>query len=205
MDLIPHLPPPAPLRIICRLVISHPRHFMCAYYTRARKKISFFPTNRKTEYIVIFFSSFLPPTVQFCRSSLGVEVSSTRASTTQPPKPPTPPPSFHFYRLTMARKKRQSAKTGDVKLYQSRGKAGIDEKRRRSGSDDDAMYDEVDRHHNRVDMEEEEEFLKLDGSKSNGDDESEEDDGITQGREGVFDLGAGGSSGDESDSDSDSD
>ena len=65
------------------------------------------------------------------------------------------------------------------------------------GSDDDQMYDEVDRFHNRK---EEDEFLQLDGHDDDSGDSSSEDDGITKGREGVFDLGVGGSS-DEEESD----
>ena len=97
-------------------------------------------------------------------------------------------------------KKRQTARTGDKKLYASRESEADSASSRTRGndSDDDAMYNEVDRYHNkRV----EEEYLRLD--KGSGEGEGEEDDGITHDREGVFDLGVGGSSEDEDDSDDD--
>ncbi len=85
-------------------------------------------------------------------------------------------------------------------MYKSRTSQDDDHNRGGDGSDDDAMYDEVDRFHNRK----EEEFLQLDGQS--GDDDSgrssSEDDGVTTGKEGVFDLGVGGSS-DEDESDDD--
>mmetsp|Transcript_20286 Transcript_20286/g.42428 ORF Transcript_20286/g.42428 Transcript_20286/m.42428 type:complete len:694 (-) Transcript_20286:38-2119(-) len=96
----------------------------------------------------------------------------------------------------MGRRSRHSAKTGDQSLYKSRTE---NEGAKRDDSDDDPMYNEVDRYHNRK---EEETYLKLDGN-SDDDDESSEDDGITKNREGVFDLGVGGSS-DEDDDDDDS-
>lgn len=102
----------------------------------------------------------------------------------------------------MGKRSRHSAKTGDSALYGSRSKAAADDaakKRRRDDSDDDAMYNEVDRYHNKR---EEEEYLRLD--KDDDADDSDVDDGITHGREGVFDLGVGGSS-DEDDSDDDDD
>jgi len=100
----------------------------------------------------------------------------------------------------MGRRSRHSAKTGDAALYGSRGDGdgGGEEplrggrgNKRKDDSDDDAMYDEVDRHYNRKEAEREE-FLRLDGGAEDGSSE-EEDDGITRGREGVFDLGVGGS------------
>lgn len=103
----------------------------------------------------------------------------------------------------MGKRSRHSAKTGDSALYGSRSKVAADDdaakKRRRDDSDDDAMYNEVDRYHNKR---EEEEYLRFD--KDDDADDSDVDDGITHGREGVFDLGVGGSS-DEDDSDDDDD
>ena len=101
----------------------------------------------------------------------------------------------------MGRRSRHSAKSGDQAMYKSR--TSDNNIRSRDGSDDDEMYDEVDRFHNRK----EEEFLQLDGHGDSDDDggsSSSEDDGVTKGREGVFDLGVGGSS-DEDDSDDDDD
>ena len=102
----------------------------------------------------------------------------------------------------MGRRSRHSAKSGDQAMYKSRTSQDNDNNiRSRDGSDDDEMYDEVDRFHNRK----EEEFLQLGGhgdSDDNDGSSSSEDDGVTKGREGVFDLGVGGSS-DEDDSDDD--
>jgi U3 small nucleolar RNA-associated protein 3 len=96
------------------------------------------------------------------------------------------------------RKSRNTAKTGDKKLYASREAETPLAKSSQLDSDDDQMYNEVDRYHNRR----EEEVMHLDKD----DDESEsEDDGITKGREAVFDLGVGGSSSEEDDSDDDDD
>eukprot|EP00804_Cyclotella_cryptica_P025058 CCRYP_016531-RB/>CCRYP_016531-RB protein AED:0.06 eAED:0.06 QI:189/1/1/1/0.66/0.5/4/434/675 len=79
----------------------------------------------------------------------------------------------------MGRKSRHSAKTGDKSLYQSRSSYAAD---RGDNSDDDRMYNEVERHYNEhIDRD----FLRLDDDET----EEEEDDGITTKREGVFDLG----------------
>jgi len=98
----------------------------------------------------------------------------------------------------MGRRSRHSAKTGDKSIYKSR--AEEEASNTNHDSDDDPMYNEVERYHNRK---AEESYLKLD-AKSDEEDDSSEDDGITKNREGVFDLGIGGSSeeeeGDESDS-----
>ena len=94
----------------------------------------------------------------------------------------------------MGRRSRHSAKSGDQAIYKSRESQEDDNNR--DGSDDDEMYNEVDRFHNRK----EEEFLQLDGNDDDDDGSSSEDDGVTKGREGVFDLGVGGSS-DEDESD----
>jgi len=98
----------------------------------------------------------------------------------------------------MGKRSRHSAKTGDSALYGKRTKDPSDDdaKKRRTDSDDDAMYNEVDRYHNRR---EEEEYLRFD--KDDDSDDSDVDDGITHSREGVFDLGVGGSSDDDDDDD----
>ena len=94
---------------------------------------------------------------------------------------------------TMGRRSRTSAKTGDQSIYKNRSRhqdAGAD------GSDDDGMYNEVERYHNRK---EEENYLHLD-AQSDAESSSDEDDGVTKNREGVFDLGLRGSDEDESES-----
>ena len=90
----------------------------------------------------------------------------------------------------MGRRSRHTAKTGDKSLYKSRP-TPAQTTRRGDGldSDDDPTYDEVDRYHNRR---EEESMMRLDDDDD--DDDSAPDDGITTNREGVFDLGMGGSS-----------
>ena len=81
----------------------------------------------------------------------------------------------------MGRKSRHSAKTGDQNLYKSRTTSSSI--KRDDNSDDDAMYNEVERHYNKhIDVNDD--YLRLDGGE-----ESEEDDGVTTKREGVFDLG----------------
>ena len=102
----------------------------------------------------------------------------------------------------MGKRNRHSAKTGDSALYKAAAAAEDDakKKRRKDDSDDDAMYNEVDRYHNKR---QEEEYLRFDEDADGGSDA--EDDGVTRGREGVFDLGVGGSSDDDDDgSDDDS-
>lgn len=105
----------------------------------------------------------------------------------------------------MGKKRRGTAKTGDTALYNSREKEA-DAARTKSAaynSDDDAMYNKVDRYHN---AKEQEEFIRL--NQGDGE-ESEDDDGIS-GRENVLDLGAtvdddDDSSSDDSDDNDDSD
>mmetsp|Transcript_18669 Transcript_18669/g.40405 ORF Transcript_18669/g.40405 Transcript_18669/m.40405 type:complete len:301 (-) Transcript_18669:181-1083(-) len=97
----------------------------------------------------------------------------------------------------MGRRSRHSAKTGDQSLYKNRAEDEI----QAADSDDDPMYNEVDRHHNR--KQEEENYLELDGDSDDGD--SSDDDGITKHQEGVFDLGIGGSSDEEEEDESESD
>lgn len=101
----------------------------------------------------------------------------------------------------MGRRSRHSAKTGDKSIYKSRESSSHIS--RDDENDDDPMYNEVERYHNRK---EEENYLKLDGgSDDDGGDSSEEDDGITKHREGVFDLGIGGSSDEDEDDEEDDD
>jgi len=99
----------------------------------------------------------------------------------------------------MGRRSRHSAKTGDQSIYKSRS-SDATSNIKEDDSDNDAMYNEVERYHNRK---EEEQYLKLD-SDGAGESSDEEDDGITKNREGVFDLGIGGSS-DEEDEDEEED
>ncbi len=102
----------------------------------------------------------------------------------------------------MGRKSRHSAKTGDKSIYKSRLAASSQQGE--DDSDQDPMYNEVERHYNGK-QRQEEEFLQLDQEDGAIDSDEEEDDGITTKREGVFDLGIGGSSDDEEDDDSESD
>ncbi|KAL3823832.1 hypothetical protein ACHAXA_004104 [Cyclostephanos tholiformis] len=107
----------------------------------------------------------------------------------------------------MGRRSRHSAKTGgNQSSHKSRTKAIKSSRGNRDDSgDDDPMYNEVERYHNRM---EEENYLKLDDDDDDDDDggdSSSEDDGITKHQEGVFDLGIRGSSEEEEDDDGDSD
>mmetsp|Transcript_31827 Transcript_31827/g.62364 ORF Transcript_31827/g.62364 Transcript_31827/m.62364 type:complete len:721 (-) Transcript_31827:1158-3320(-) len=102
----------------------------------------------------------------------------------------------------MGRKSRHSAKTGDKSIYKSR--PATSSHRDDDDSDQDPMYNEVERHYNRK-QRQEEEFLQLDQEDGPVDSDEEEDDGITTNREGVFDLGIGGSSEEEDDDGSESD
>lgn len=92
----------------------------------------------------------------------------------------------------MGKKRRHTAKTGDKKLYQSRGNLKDNGK---SDGEDDPMYDRVDRFH----YQKEENFLKLDA----GSDSNDDDYGLEPKEEAVMDLALGG--GDDSDSDDDDD
>ena len=100
----------------------------------------------------------------------------------------------------MGRRSRHSAKTGDQKLYKSRSDETSNIKN--DGSDDDPMYDEVERYHNRKEAEN---YLELDGQSDDDGSDSSEDDGITKRQEGVFDLGLGGSSDDDDEDEEDED
>jgi U3 small nucleolar RNA-associated protein 3 len=91
-------------------------------------------------------------------------------------------------------KRRKTAKTGDKALYKSRldvrvSGGGATQRQ----SDDDGMYNAVDRFHNRRD---EEDFLKLDAGGGDSEEDEDKDDGIS-GREGVLDLGGGENSSEE--------
>jgi U3 small nucleolar RNA-associated protein 3 len=88
-------------------------------------------------------------------------------------------------------KKRQTAKTGDKKLYKSRF-ADINEAAK--PKDDDNMYNEIDRYHNEKDKE----FLRLDQQP----DEEVDDDGYAD-KEAVMDLAGGASSSEEEDDEND--
>ena len=107
--------------------------------------------------------------------------------------------SFSFFdprrqqRNTRTMGKRKTAKTGDKALYNSReqlaNKFGNKKK-----SNDDPMYDEVDRFHNDRDQD----FIRLDEESKNSDDVDEDLAGNTHS---VLDLGAGGTSSEEEDDD----
>jgi U3 small nucleolar RNA-associated protein 3 len=106
-------------------------------------------------------------------------------------------------------RRKNTAKTGDKALYgqrsqphqkshpksRYRGGGGDD------GSDEDAMYDTVDRFHNRREKKQQEEFLRLDGNDYGGGDDGEESEGDNV--EAVMDLGVGGSDDDGDDDDDD--
>jgi U3 small nucleolar RNA-associated protein 3 len=94
----------------------------------------------------------------------------------------------------MGRKSRHSSKTGDRSLYASRSKHTSNTSRD-DNSEDDTMYNEVERHYNKH-IDTNDDYLRLDAS----DNESDEDDGVTTKREGVFDLGIGSEDEDEPES-----
>ena len=96
-------------------------------------------------------------------------------------------------RTTMGKRRKHTAKTGDKALYKSLPNVS---ENAAVNSDDDTMYNAVDRFHNQRD------FLKLDAGASSS--ESEEDDGISR-REGVLDLAAGESSSSSSSEEDDDD
>lgn len=89
-------------------------------------------------------------------------------------------------------KKRNTAKTGDKALYKSRDDEDVKDSSREV--DDDGMYNKIDRFHN----ERQEEFLKLDATAQDSDDDGEQE-------EAVMDLGIGGESSDEISDSSDDD
>ena len=96
-------------------------------------------------------------------------------------------------------KRRNTAKTGDKALYKGRGGYGSNiTESDPVDKDDDPMYNEVDRFHNKRD----EEFLDLDKKRLGDDDDDDIDDGV---RESVLDLGVDDSSDDSDDDDSEND
>ena len=93
--------------------------------------------------------------------------------------------------------KRKTAKTGDKALYNSREQLANQSSSKKK-SDDDPMYDEVDRFHNEKDND----FIRLgDEQRYESDDEDED---LAGNKHSVLDLGAGGTSSEE-DSDDDDD
>jgi U3 small nucleolar RNA-associated protein 3 len=96
---------------------------------------------------------------------------------------------------TMGRR-RNTAKTGDKALYKKRDNVTEENKRTKTGGDNDPTFDEVDRFHNQRD----EEFLKF--SREGDDDEESQEDEIDR-TEAVMDLGLGGESSSDDDSSDD--
>jgi len=97
-------------------------------------------------------------------------------------------------------KRRNTAKTGDKKIYQSRhdrqmGARDADDDR---SDDEDPMHDRVDRFHN---AREQQDFLKLDGD---GDDDGGSSSDNDEQEEAVMDLGLGGGDDDDDESSSSS-
>lgn len=99
----------------------------------------------------------------------------------------------------MGRKRRNTAKTGDVALYKSRDDAAKS-KYNKNVEDQDNMYNEVERYHNAKD-DLQDDVLKF---NSNNQDSEDDSDGLAQ-QENVFDLGLGDGDDDSSDDDVDSD
>jgi len=98
-------------------------------------------------------------------------------------------------------KKRNTAKTGDKALYNSRGK-DQDARNKNNKSDDDAnnrMYNEIDRFHNEQDQN----FIRLGAEEEDNDDDEDKD--LAGNQISVLDLGAGGMSSSEDDDDDDDD
>lgn len=96
-------------------------------------------------------------------------------------------------------KRRNTAKTGDKKIYKAREQQASSlsaAHRKRNDSDDDAMYSKVDRFHN------EREFIHLNADDGNNTNNKSDSDSDEEQVEAVMDLGVGG---DESSSDDDDD
>ena len=93
--------------------------------------------------------------------------------------------------------KRKTAKTGDKALYNSREQLA-NQSGGKKKSDDDPMYDEVDRFHNERDSD----FIRLDEDGRQGSDDEDAD--LAGNKHSVLDLGAGGTSSEEDDDDDDS-
>jgi len=94
-------------------------------------------------------------------------------------------------------------KTGDQAVYKSRNQHAATTSKSSSNynSDEDAMYDKVDRYHNRK---EEEDHIRLEDDPRMSEDDDDDDDGITK-KENVLDLGAAMDDSDSDSEDSDSD
>ena len=92
-------------------------------------------------------------------------------------------------------RRRNTAKTGDAALYKSRTVSEEQASSEKNNSDDDGMYNEVDRYHNRKELTTD--MLRFDEKER---DESDQEDGLTN-VEGVLDLGMGSSSDEDSSSD----
>mmetsp|Transcript_6003 Transcript_6003/g.9014 ORF Transcript_6003/g.9014 Transcript_6003/m.9014 type:complete len:725 (+) Transcript_6003:118-2292(+) len=95
------------------------------------------------------------------------------------------------------RKRRNTAKTGDVALYKSRDGAGAGSTK---SNDEDNMYNEVERYHNAKD-DLQDDMLKFNSNDQNSDDDEDDENGLTR-QENVFDLALGD---DDDDSDDDDD
>ena len=107
----------------------------------------------------------------------------------------------------MGKRSRHSVKTGDafVSKKKSQSAPRYSEDNNDDDSENDGMYNEVERYHNRKTRQEDEDYLQLDqhdniNNSNDSDDDDDMDDGITH-QEGVFDLGVGGSSSEEDDED----
>lgn len=94
--------------------------------------------------------------------------------------------------------KRKTAKTGDKALYGSRERLANESSGRKKKSDDDPMYDEVDRFHNDRDND----FIRL--GEDEGESSDDEDKDLAGNTHSVLDLGAGGTSSEEEEDDEDS-
>ena len=99
-------------------------------------------------------------------------------------------------------KRRNTAKTGDKKIYRQSVKEqqGDDDADHDRSDDDDPMYDRVDRFHNAKDQQD---FLKLDTGDDDGGGSSSSDNDERE--EAVMDLGLGGGDDDDDESSSSSD
>lgn len=93
--------------------------------------------------------------------------------------------------------KGKTAKTGDKALYGAREQLA-NRSANKKKSDDDRMYDEVDRFHNDRDKD----FIRLDEEKNQNSDDEDKD--LAGNTHSVLDLGVGGTSSEEDDDDDDS-
>ncbi len=106
----------------------------------------------------------------------------------------------------MGRKRRNTAKTGDVALYKSRENEINATRTAGAKSDQDNMYNEVERYQNAKD-DLQDDVLKFNTNDQDSDDDEDigGGDGGLANQENVFDLGLGDEDDDEDDGDSDSD